>query len=76
MFSEEDSSGEEVDIYVKLFLFACNAFSKVVKNVNKRGKDEKDCSKKMKKSLSFHQQQNVFQCTEYARNDKIAWKCQ
>ena len=32
ILSEEDSSGEEIDIYVKLFLSACNAFSKAVKN--------------------------------------------
>ena len=43
MFSEEDSSGEEIDIYVKLFLFACNAFSKAA---NKSKKGEKDSSKK------------------------------
>ena len=53
MFSEEDSSADEIDIYVKLFLSAYNAFGKAVKNLNKR---EKDCSKK-KKPLSFHQQQ-------------------
>ena len=36
MFSKEDSSGDEIYIYVKLFLYACNAFSKGVKNRKKR----------------------------------------
>ena len=54
MFSEEDSSGDKIDIYTKLFLSACNSYGKAVKNSNKR---EKDCSKTMKKPFSCHQQQ-------------------
>ena len=50
MFSEDDSSFEEKDIYVKLFLSACNAFSTAV---NKSNKGEKDCSKKWTKCFLF-----------------------
>ena len=34
MFSEEDLSGKEIDIYVK-FLPVCNAFNKAVNKFNK-----------------------------------------
>ena len=50
MFSEEDSSCEEINLYVKLFLSACNAFSKAV---NKLNKGEKSCSKKRAKRFIF-----------------------
>ena len=43
MISEEDSSHEEIEIYVKLFLSACNTFSKAI---NKWNKGDKNCSKK------------------------------
>ena len=52
MVSKEDLPGEEIDIYVKLFLSAGNAFSKAVNILNK---GEEDCSKKLKKTLPFHQ---------------------
>ena len=50
IFSEEDLSCEEIDIYVKLFLSACNAFSKAV---IKWKKGEKGCSKKWRKHVLF-----------------------
>ena len=57
MFSEEDSSGEKIDIYVKMFLPACNAFGKAVKNSNER---EKDCNKNNEENTFFSSTTNFF----------------
>ena len=54
MFSEEVSSVDIIDTYVKLFLSAVNAFGKAVKNSSKK---RKGLQQKMKKLLSFYQQQ-------------------
>ena len=61
MFSEEESSCEEIDIYVKLFLSACNAFGKAA---NKLKKGEKDCSRKRRRHFLFIINK-LFQSIEY-----------
>ena len=72
MISEEELSGEEIDIYVKLFLSACIPFGKAVKKSNKR---EKDFSKKSKEH-AYSSSTNFFHSIEHARNGKISWKYQ
>ena len=42
MFSPEDTSGDKIDIYIMLFLSACNAFGKAVKVWNKIGRITKN----------------------------------
>ena len=57
MLSEKDSLCEEIDIYIKLleidiyvkmFLSACNAFSKAV---NKSSKEQKACGKNIEDAV-------------------------
>ena len=53
MFSEVNSSCEEIDIYVKLFMSACNAFGTTIQKLKKVIRVWAD---KLKKMLPFHQQ--------------------
>ena len=69
--SEEDSSCEEIDIHVKLFLSTCNADHKTTQKMKRK---KRVWTKKSKKMLSFYQNKPL-QCT-YAWKCKVAWKCQ
>ena len=53
MFTEEDPSGEEINIYVKFSISACNAFGKGVKIRTK----VRRIAAKNEKNTAFHQQQ-------------------
>ena len=63
MFSEEIPSGQEINIYVKLFLSAFSAVCKVIKYSNKR---EMYCKKNYEKTAFFFIKNRRFQSTEYA----------
>ena len=56
MFSEEDSSCKEIDMYVKLFLSTCNAFSKEAKNRTK----ERRIAAKNEENTFFSSTTNFF----------------
>ena len=71
-FSKEDSSGEEIEIYVKLFLFVCNSFGKAVKN---RREENRIATTKIWNRFLFINNK-LFQSTKHAWNGKIALKYQ
>ena len=57
MFSEVNISCEEKNIYVKLLLSACNAFSKIIQKVNK---GEKSLGKQIEENTFFSSMTNLF----------------
>ena len=76
MFSEDDSFGEEIDIFVKLFLSSFNAY---IKAVNLSNKEKRIAAKDKKKMLSFHQQQTFslyLMCQKCYNGMEVSIKCE